>query len=161
MLRNKWAHVVGMGGRILRNTQSHHIAELSVSELRRTDALLLLFYASANFKPKPNCPFQIIVRHWRSGIWIKKLEQARHCLVNGILISPRKRSAKMDATRQPVDPTLRPQPRKTLCQDITNQPEVIREQLFANLGHIPSWQIAMNAIHKCGVVPHLWRHWTK
>src|SRR5690606_29508443 len=58
-----------------------------------------------------------------------------------------------------VNAALRAEPRKTFSENIAHQSELVGEQVFAHLGDVPSWQIAMDAVHKGSIVTHLRRHW--
>ena len=58
-------------------------------------------------------------------------------------------------------PALPPQLVPAFGEEIADQPKVVGQDIPIDFRQIPTWKVGMTAIHKCGVITHFLREWTK
>src|SRR5690606_14007007 len=149
--RDKLLHAVG----------AHDVAEVRIAKLGSAHALLQLFCAAPSLHSDANSPFQIFVRNWGVRARIQQHEQTADRLADRIGVAARQSTAKEDAVLQFAHPTLVPKLAPALGQEVADQAEVVGDQILVDLGHIPTRQERMDAVHKGGVVTHHRRHGAK
>src|SRR5262249_19301770 len=79
----------------------------------------------------------------------------------GILIPAAQSPAECIPALQLGHAGLASQSAPALAQKIGNEAEVISLRRFADFGHVPTGQVAVDAVHERRVVPHFGRHWAE
>src|SRR5262249_19783553 len=81
-----------------------HVAEVGVPELRRANALLLLFDAASDLERDPERPLEILVGDARVCGWPQELQQPADRLVHGVDVAPAHRAAELVPTLNGREP---------------------------------------------------------
>ncbi len=149
------------GDELLDAVGAHDVAEMGVPKLGGTDPLLLLLDAPPDLHGDADGPFQVFVGDRDIRAWVQELDQSADRLVDRIRVPARQGAAEENAVLQLAHPALVPKLAPAFGQEIADQAEVIRDQVFVDLRHVPTRQERMDAVHEGGVVPHLRRHGTK
>src|SRR5690606_9275557 len=92
--------------------------------------------------------FQVFIRNRRVRARVQQLEQATDRLVDRIRVAARQGPAKEDAVLQLTPPALVPQLAPALGQEVADQAEVVGHQVLVDLGHVPTRQERIDAVHE-------------
>ena len=132
-----------------------------MTELGRSDALLLLLNSPPHLQRELHRPLHILIRDFDFGVEVEQLQKPADRLVDRVLITAREGATEMRSAEQATDPALRPQPREAFGENVADQSEMIGEQVAAHLRDVPTGEIGLDAVHQRRVVTHLRRQRTE
>src|ERR1022692_5077992 len=139
---------LGRGHKLLHPVIAHRVAELGITKLGGTDALLLFLDPSAALQCDPQRPLQHLVGNWSIWVWRHQLDEPANGFLGARRVAPAQGTTQVNAALEKVLPALAPQLVPALGQEIADKAEVIGKQIAAYFWQIPAGQVKVDAIHK-------------